>query len=219
MNPQDIISYLQEHPEFFEQQPELFASLSFPTSHGGRAISLTERQMMTLREKNKVLELKIAELMRYGQENEAIAEKFQRWTRLLLLQRQARLLPETLTASLAEIFNVPHLALRIWASSPELTDLPCTETVPVELVRLTDQQQSPYCGPATETKADAVALLKEANIQSIALIPLRRGATPESFGLLMLGSADPRRFHTGMGTDFLSHIGETASAALTRLLN
>ncbi len=218
MNPQEIISYLQDHPEFFEQHPELFASLTLPSAHGGRAISLTERQMMTLREKNKVLELKIAELMRYGQENEAIAEKFQRWTRLLLLQRQAHLVPETLTASLSEIFNVPHLALRVWASSPELTGLACTETVPVELIRQADQQQSPYCGPATEAKADAVALLKEANIQSIALIPLRRGAASESFGLLVLGSADPRRFHSEMGTDFLSHIGETASAALTRLL-
>jgi uncharacterized protein YigA (DUF484 family) len=219
MNPQDIINHLQAHPEFFEQHPELFAALTLPTTHGGRAISLTERQMMTLREKNKVLELKIAELMRYGQENEAIAEKFQRWTRLLLLQRQARLIPETLTASLAEIFNVPHLALRVWATSPELAELSCTEAVPVELVRLTDQQRTPYCGPATETKSDAVALLKEANIQSIALIPLRRGATPESFGVLVLGSADPRRFHGGMATDFLAHIGETASAALTRLLN
>ena len=57
-----------------------------------------------------------------------------------------------------------------------------------------------------------------ADVRSVALIPLRRGAAPAAFGVLALGSADPRRFHEGMGTDFLSRIGETSSAALTRLL-
>jgi uncharacterized protein YigA (DUF484 family) len=33
-----------------------------------------------------------------------------------------------------------------------------------------------------------------------------------------MGSHDPRRFHDGMGTDFLSQIGSLASAALSRLL-
>ena len=62
-----------------------------------------------------------------------------------------------------------------------------------------------------------MALLEEP-AQSLALLPLRRGAAPEAFGVLVLGSADARRFHAGMGTEFLARIGETASAALTRLL-
>jgi len=37
------------------------------------------------------------------------------------------------------------------------------------------------------------------------------------FGLLVLGSPDPDRFTTSMGTAFLERIGEIAGAALSRL--
>ena len=54
-----------------------------------------------------------------------------------------------------------------------------------------------------------------ANVRSTVLVPLR--AAGSAFGLLVLGSPDPDRFSAGMGTDFLIHIGETASAALAPL--
>jgi hypothetical protein len=47
------------------------------------------------------------------------------------------------------------------------------------------------------------------------ILPLRSGGA--AFGLLILGSADPARFEADMATDFLIHIGETASAALAAL--
>ena len=75
MDPQDVADWLQQHPEFFEQHAGVFATLTVPHPHGGRAIPLAERQMMTLRDKNRALEMRVAELMRFGQENDAIAEK------------------------------------------------------------------------------------------------------------------------------------------------
>jgi uncharacterized protein YigA (DUF484 family) len=47
-------------------------------------------------------------------------------------------------------------------------------------------------------------------------LPLR--ANGSAFGLLVLGSPDPERFSAAMATDFLVHIGETASTALAPLL-
>jgi uncharacterized protein YigA (DUF484 family) len=38
-----------------------------------------------------------------------------------------------------------------------------------------------------------------------------------AFGLLVLASPDPHRFHSGMGTDFLARIGELVSAATSRM--
>jgi hypothetical protein len=55
---------------------------------------------------------------------------------------------------------------------------------------------------------------------SIALLPLRStpaGPTSAAFGLLVLSSPDAQRFNSGMGTDFLQHVAEIASAALGRL--
>ncbi len=255
MNPQDVADWLQQHPEFFEEHAALFASLTVPHPHGGRAIPLAERQMVTLREKNRALELKVAELMRFGQENDAIAERLARWTRLLLLQRSPRLLPETLTGSLEEIFAVPHVALTLWEAADDYaTEGRATDASPA-LVAFVEHLGPPYCGPASGDASVALPLFHRAttdeeiamahptadgtaadavneptpitaarraddtgDIRSVALIPLRRGAAPAAFGLLALGSADARRFHDGMGTDFLARIGETSSAALTRLL-
>jgi uncharacterized protein YigA (DUF484 family) len=77
----------------------------------------------------------------------------------------------------------------------------------------------PFCG--LNTGFDVVEWLdKPASASSLALIPLRSGeagSTAPAFGMLVLASMDPQRFHGGMGTDFLSRIGEVASAALSRL--
>ena len=239
MNAQDVADYLETHPEFFDEHATLFASLSVPHPHGGRAIPLAERQMMTLREKNKTLELKVAELMRFGQENDAIAEKLQRWTRMLLLQRSTRLLPETLTGSLSEIFSVPNVALTIWDAADDHADVADAAAASPELIAHVATLTVPYCGAPHGDSAAVLPLFRahrglldgiepaqdaapeadhHGDIRSIALIALRRGAAPAAFGLLALGSADARRFHDGMGTDFLSRIGEISSAALTRLL-
>jgi uncharacterized protein YigA (DUF484 family) len=245
MNAQDVADYLQQHPEFFDEHAAVFATLSVPHPHGGRAIPLAERQMITLREKNRGLELKVAELMRFGQENDAIAERLARWTRLLLLQRSPRLLPETLTGSLEEIFSVPHVALTLWEAAEEYESEARAADATPALVAYIEQLQGPYCGmlncdavhvlPLFEPKSgDAASTLEQqttdgvaaygasgeatSDVRSVALIPLRRGAAPVPFGVLALGSADPRRFHDGMGTDFLARIGENSSAALTRLL-
>jgi uncharacterized protein YigA (DUF484 family) len=53
------------------------------------------------------------------------------------------------------------------------------------------------------------------SMQSIALLTLKKQDASESFGLLILGSPDARRFSADLATDILERIGETASAALT----
>ena len=245
MNPQDVADWLQQHPDFFDEHASVFAALTVPHPHGGRAIPLAERQMITLREKNRALELKVAELMRYGQENDAIAERLARWTRMLLLQRAPRLLPETLVGSLEEIFAVPRVGLSLWDAADDYEDVTRKADATPGLIAYVEGLAGPYCGAPHGDAMHALALFRSASsassiastleqvttdgvaadgagahgdIRSVALIPLRRGAAPAPFGVLALGSADARRFHEGMGTDFLARIGENSSAALTRLL-
>jgi hypothetical protein len=78
----------------------------------------------------------------------------------------------------------------------------------------------PFCGPNLGFEATAW-LARAAEVQSLALLPLRRGAIDSAdepaFGLLVLGSPDPHRFEATMGTDYLARIAELASAALSRL--
>lgn len=78
MFPEEIADYLKNNPGFFEQYADLMAQIFVPHPHGGRAVSLAERQMLTLRDKNRTTESKLAELIAFGEENDAISEKVHR---------------------------------------------------------------------------------------------------------------------------------------------
>ena len=51
MDPNEVAQFLKTHPQFFDQHPQLLETIYVPHPHGGRAIPLTERQIVTLREK------------------------------------------------------------------------------------------------------------------------------------------------------------------------
>ena len=67
MKAEDVARYLAENPDFFDQYSEMLSQISVSNPHGGRAISLSDRQVLTLREKNKVLEAKLSELIQFGE--------------------------------------------------------------------------------------------------------------------------------------------------------
>jgi len=78
MNADEFARFLRANPQFFDQHPDLLESIHVPHPYGGRAIPLAERQTVALREKAKQLEGKLAELMKFGEDNDAISEKVHR---------------------------------------------------------------------------------------------------------------------------------------------
>ncbi|MGV3498379.1 MAG: DUF484 family protein [Hydrogenophaga sp.] len=212
----DIAQYLANSPDFFERHAGLLAEVQLTSPHGGRAVSLQERQAEMLREKIRGLELKGAEMLRHGKENTAIADKLQRWTRDLLMVRDAVELPGAITEALVTQFQVPQVAIKVWGVAPGFADETFAQGASEDAQAFASSLNTPYCGNNPGLEA-AQWLVDPASAASLALIPLRVGAAPEAFGLLVLASADPQRFAADMGTDFLERIGELASAALVRL--
>jgi uncharacterized protein len=217
MSHEQVAAYLRDNPAFFEQHGEILASITVPHPHGNRAVSLVERQVEVLRERHKALELRVAEMLRAGQENDAIAERLQRWTRDLLRARELGALPATVVDGLRDGFSVPQVALRLWRVAEPYRSLPVSQPVEPEVVTLVDSFKQPYCGPNADFAAARWLAGAGADTRSLALLPMRVGFAPESFGLLVLGSPDPERFQSGLGTAFLERIAELASAALSRL--
>ncbi|MFM2450091.1 MAG: hypothetical protein RIS44_2541 [Pseudomonadota bacterium] len=213
----DIANYLANTPGFFERQAELLSSIQLTSPHGQRAVSLQERQMEMLREKIKGLEHKIIDMIRHGQENVAIADKLHRWTRAIMLTSQPTFLPQVLVQQLTHQFLIPQAAIRVWGVDDKYADQPFTQSVSADTKILTSSLTLPYCG--LNTGFEAAAWLDDAaTVASLALIPLRHERSEAAFGLLVLGSPDPTRYSTDMGTEFLMRIGEIASAGLSRLL-
>ena len=212
----DIADYLSNTPDFFERHAGLLAAVQLTSPHGNRAVSLQERQAEMLREKIRGLELKAAEMIRHGQENTTIADKLQRWTRELLLTRDSRDLPEVISREIAEQFLVPQVAIKVWGVSPEFGHESFAQGASDDVMAFASSLTLPYCGANPGLEA-AQWLFDPSTAASLALIPLRAGIAPQAFGLLVLASADPQRFASDMGTDFLERIGELTSAALSRL--
>lgn len=213
-----VADFLSDNPHFFEEHSELLARVKLTSPVAGRAVSLQERQMEVLRDKIKVHEMRLAELLRIAQENDAITQKFHMWTRSLLLARNDVDMPHTLVTGLQTIFSVPHATLRIWGVSEEFAHTWFAADVSEDAKIFCNGLTSPYCGPNQDF--EAASWIDDAeSVQSIAMLPLRLADASEAFGLLVLGSPDPQRFTADMATDFLSKISETASAALTCLLD
>ena len=212
----DIAHYLARHQDFFEQHPQLLSQMQLPHPHDGQAISLVERQSLMLRERVKALEGRVAEMVRHGQENDAISEKLTSWVRSLLSETDESALPTTLIEELKRIFEVPYAALRLWDVKSALQSLGCAQAVESDTVTFANSMRVPFCGSNVGFEA-ASWLGPDGVVKSVALLPLRVGAQMETFGMLVLGSPDGERFHSSMGTAFLERIGELASAALARL--
>jgi uncharacterized protein len=213
----DIANYLAQTPGFFERHAELLASIQLLSPHGQRAVSLQERQMEMLREKNRGLELKIVEMIRHGQENMAIADRLHRWTRSILLTQDPAELPTVLVAQLKHQFLIPQASIRVWGADEAFIGLPFKTPVTPDAQSFASSLTLPYCG--LNSGFEAVSWFEDpATVSSMALIPLRNELSSPAFGMLVLASPDPTRFSVDMGTEFLMRIGELASASLTRLL-
>jgi uncharacterized protein YigA (DUF484 family) len=219
LSSDDVARYLSEHPDFFERHIDLLDSITVAHPHGGRAISLQERQLVVLRERHRALELKLAQLIRAGEENEAIAARLQKWTRQLLLANDVARLPELVVDGMRDIFSVPQVAMRLWRLPASWSGREWARPVPTDTIALANSMTQPYCGPNSDFQAATWLPEGGRDTRSIALLALRRGAEPKAFGLLVLGSADPDRFGSALGTAFLERIAEMASAALSRLVD
>ncbi|CAB3659935.1 DUF484 family protein [Paraburkholderia rhynchosiae] len=237
MNDREVAEYLLANPDFFAEHAEMLATIRLANPHGKAAVSLQERQMEMLRDKNKHLERRLAELLRYGHENDSIASKFNRWTMRVMAERDPYALPRTIANGLRDIFDVPQAALRVWDVAEPFAQADFARHVGEEVRIFANSLTAPYCGANTgfeaaqwlvpavsvaDESASGGAAPESAHVtESIALLALRDPEGKEeasAFGLLVMGSADARRFHEGMATDFLTQIGGLASAALSRLL-
>jgi uncharacterized protein YigA (DUF484 family) len=219
MNPiteDDIADFLLNTPDFFGRHAELLSAVLLTSPHGNRAVSLQERQAEMLREKIKLLEHRIMDMIRHGNENMIISDRLQRWARRLFLTASPQALPRAMAEGLQEEFMVPQVAVKVWGVADAFAGEPFAQGVSDDVKSLASSLMAPYVG--ANAGFEAVGWLPDASrVASVALIALRAGTEPQAFGLMVLASPDSQRFHAGMGTDFLERMAELGSAALSRL--
>jgi hypothetical protein len=217
-----VAQYLQTHPDFFERQGAVLARLRLPHQRNtAQTVSLVERQVEVLRERNQGLEHKLKELVEVARANDQLADRIDHFARRLI---RAHSLPATvgaIEASMREDFQAMNTVLVLFM--PDAQELQALES---RFLRLTAREQpqmkpfetfleagKPRCGQVRDAQRDWLFGPDDIAIGSVALAPLGPDCR---LGFLALGSADSDRFQPTMSTDYLSRIGDHARAALER---
>jgi uncharacterized protein YigA (DUF484 family) len=217
-----VVQYLQTYPDFFERHSSLLTRLRLPhLRNTGQTVSLVERQVDVLRERNQGLERKLKELIDVARANEVLTEKIHRFARRLI---RARSLAETVAAieaSLREDFEVMHAVLVLFR--PEEEDLkPLVgpflrlvrrETADLKMFETFLNAAKPRCGQVRDAQRDYLFGSGNIEIGSVALAPIGQNAT---LGFLAIGSSDSDRFDPTMSTDFLARVGDHVREAIAR---
>jgi uncharacterized protein len=227
MTIDDVADFLRQHPEFFEAHPDVLLNIEVPHPHGGRTVSIPERQLIATRDKVRLLEAKLAELIKFGEENDTLSEKVQALTLKLISARTREETIDTLYLELLETFQVPHVAVRVWnVATPETSDSGTNSSVPEflpvaeEFKQFTEAMTAPYVGAHPVYETHLWFGEHAPHLKSYAMVPLRRvsvlSGASNIYGVLLLASESAERFYTGMGTMFLTRIGDVFAAALAR---
>ena len=216
LNADQVAEFLRQNPGFFENHVDILVNLQVPHPHGGRAVSISERQLIAVREKSKLLEDKLRELIQFGEENDALGEKVHRLACRLIDAPSLDATLDTLYLDFLDHFAVPHVAVRLWNVAEENPDTREFSPVATEMRQFVEQMTAPYCGHHAVYENQAWFGEAAPHVKSFALVALRNDAT--SFGVVALASEDPRRFYPEMGTLYLARIGDLVSHALWRFV-
>lgn len=213
MHSDEVLTYLENHPDFLLHHAEQFGLRPAPAAQDRVVVSLAERQMLELKDKNRQLEARLHQLIRHGEANDRIIGCAHRMSLALQL---AATLPDVIAAlekCFHEDFGINRLAIRLWHPNAEAN--PCYNARH-EVLALARNLSAPYCGPYVNDEVlgwfPPMPVL-----QSFSQIALQ-DASGAAFGILVLASDDPQRFTFDMHTHYLAQMGELISAALTRVL-
>jgi hypothetical protein len=209
---EEVAKYLQEHPEFFSEYADLLSSIHVPHPHGDHAIPLSERQLLSLRERSRALEGKLRELVQFGEENDLISDRVHRFALAMMGARDLTSLLQSLYHSLHEDFGVPGVALRLWWRQPG-ADRPEAAPIGDEARVFAESLTNPYFSDSAMFESRAWFGPMAEDFRSFVYVCLR---AEQPFGVLALASTDAERFTKDMGILYLARLGELASSALRR---
>lgn len=211
-----VADFLRRNPGFFEQHVDVLMNLQIPHPHGGRAVSIGERQLVAEREKSRLLEDKLRELIRFGEENDALGGKVHALACRLIDADGIEATLDTAYLELLDPFAVPHVAVRLWAVAEANSESKEFGAVPAEMRQFVDKLEAPYCGNHAVYESQSWFGESAPHLRSFALVALRHDG--RTFGALALASEDAQRFYPEMGTLFLARIGDLLGHALWRYL-
>ena len=215
-----VHDYLAAHPDFFENHAGLLNSLNLPHASGG-AVSLVERQISVLRQKDLKLENQLKDLIRAARANDLLSAKIHELTMQLFAAHDLKTTIIALEEGMRSGFSADQAVLVVFGDPDAFRDIDVGRFFRV--VAKDAEALNPFktflgsssarCGQIRDAQRDFLFRDGAEEIGSTALVPLNNGT---DIGFLAIGSADADRFHPGMSIDFLTRLGNLVAGALRR---
>ncbi len=215
-----ICDYLEAHPDFFEQHRSLLNTMQLPHASGG-TVSLVERQISLLRQKDLKLERQLRELIQVARDNDVLVAKIHQFSLQLLTKSDLKTTIMAVEEAVRSGFGADQAVLVLFCDPDAFTDIDAGRFFLA--IRRDDASLKPFatflggngprCGQARDTQMDFLFRDDAQEIGSVALVPLGNKA---EIGFLAIGSGDANRFHPDMSIDFLARVGDLVAVALKR---
>jgi len=212
-----IKDYLKNNPDFFIEYPDLIELIQLP-HESGAAVSLIERQVSTLRERNQEMRQRINSLLEAAKTNDKLFEKTKRLVISLLEADDLSTLVDTLSESLGTDFQVEFHSLILFGDQQAL---PACNTKVVGMDQANSQigtllrTNRPISGILGSEELNFLFEDQAAEVGSVAAVPLSHGSI---FGIIAIGNSDPNYYRSSMGTLFLSYIGDVLNRITPKML-
>lgn len=217
LDPSQVAAYLQENPHFFEAYPDVLAEISLP-HESGSAVSLIERQIAVLRERNMDMRHRLSKLLDNARENDKLFDKTKRLILTLLEGQDLGDIVDALYYCFDKEFSIQYTSLFFFGN---IDKIPSSQAHVVSYVEAREhigniiKSGRATCGTLGQKEMQFIFGSHAGDIGSVATVPLMHG---NAFGLLAIGNRDPHYYRSSMGTLFLSYIGEVLNRLLPRHL-
>ncbi|MEJ2415708.1 MAG: DUF484 family protein [Exilibacterium sp.] len=218
LTEEEVSRFLRENPDFFVKHPGLLTELSLPHDSRG-AISLVERQVSVLRERNMDMRHRMSKLLDNARDNDRLFEKTKRLTLTLLECHDLGDIVDALFYSFDNDFNIHYTSLIFFGNAQSISS-----TGSACVASLTDARKHigsllktnrAICGSLGRQEAQFLFGDKAEYIGSAALVPLLNS---NIYGVLSIANRDPQYYRSSMGTLFLNYIADILNRILPRYL-
>lgn len=214
LHEQDVAVYLKEHPDFFASHEYLLTDLSLPHPDTGQAVSLIERQIALLRQQNRELSRKLDHIAQTARSNELLLERMEELILDIIDSPDLHGVLQVLDGAMRTEFHADAVAVRLFGRDRTEAPFVAPDAEGLQEFGRILSARRPVCGDLSPTQKNYLFGSRADEMASGAILPLCEGRRSDCIGLLGIGSTDPKRFHSEMGTVFLAHLGAVAAKVI-----
>ena len=208
-----VADYLRRHPEFFVDHDELIPEMRIPHQPGD-AVSLVERQVRLLRERNIEMRHRLSQLMDVARDNDRLFDKTRRLVLDLLDATSLEDIVSTVEDSLRHEFQVPYVSLILFSDNNLPVGRSVSSAEAHQAIGGLLSGGKTVCGVL---RPHELAFLfcedEREQVGSAAVVPLTFQGL---HGVLAIGSPDPQHYKSSLGTLFLGYVAEVLARTLPR---